>query len=331
MEKKRRYKMKKLLTIVFLICLAITFMTSTVLAKEEVQYLRVGGASIGGTWLLYAGKLAQIFEKEFPGIKSSALVSAGGVANCLQVQTKKMDIAFTHTVVSDMAFKGIEPFKEPTPDIRHVMSLFPAMLHFIVSNKCPELKEFPDLYKKPYRMSVQHQGHWVHVNRMLAFYNMSLEEFQKKGGRISFLGIGAMANMMQAGNLDIAVIMDPYRSAGILQVDQNPGFHFMPLKVEEYIAKYPGWIKCLVPKGTYKSLNEDYYGIGTLNCLIAHKDMSADFVYKILVAITKNLDLLNEVIPEGLKVKPQNMPIGNAIPLHPGAKKFYEEKGLLKK
>jgi len=125
--------------------------------------------------------------------------------------------------------------------------------------------------------------------------------------------------------------MDPYRSAGILQVDQNPGFHFMPLKVEEYIAKYPGWIKCLVPKGTYKSLNEDYYGIGTLNCLIAHKDMSADFVYKILVAITKNLDLLNEVIPEGLKVKPQNMPIGNAIPLHPGAKKFYEEKGLLKK
>jgi len=323
--------MKRFLKILLLACLIVAFFSPMAVAKEETQYLRIGGASIGGTWLLYAGKLVQIFEKEFTGIKSSALVSAGGVANCVQVQAKKMDFAFTHTVVADMAFKGMTPFKEPTPDIRHVMSLFPAMIHFIISNKCPEIKEFPDIYKKPYRMSVQHQGHWVHVNRMLAFYDMSLEEFQKKGGRISFLGVGAMANMMQDGNLDFATIMDPYRSGGLLQIDQNPGFHFMPLKIEPYIAKYPGWIKCKVPKGTYRSVNEDYYGLGTLNSVICHKDMPNDFVYKVLAAITKNLDTLNEVIPEGLKVKPQDMPVGYAITLHPGAKKFYEDRGLLKK
>ncbi len=322
--------MKRFLKLLLSVCLLVVFLSPMASAKE-FQYLRIGGASIGGTWLLYAGKLVQITEKEFPGMKSSALVSAGGVANCIQAQAKKMDFAFTHTVVADMAFRGTAPFKEPTPDIRHVMSLFPAMIHFIISNKCPEIKEFPDIYKKPYRMSVQHQGHWVHVNRMLAFYNMSLEEFQKKGGRISFLGIGAMANMMQDGNLDIATIMDPYRSGGLLQIDQNPGFHFMPLKIEPYTAQYPGWIKCRVPKGTYKSVKEDYYGIGTLNSVICHKDMPDDFVYKVLAAITKNLDTLNEVIPEGLKVKPQDMSLGYAIPLHPGAKKFYQDRGLLKK
>lgn len=323
--------MKKIYKVVILSCFLLAFMSSMVLAKEEIKYLRIGGASIGGTWLLYAGKLVQIMEKEFPGIKASALVSAGGVANCVQVQAKKMDLAFTHTVVASMARKGEEPFTQPIPDIRHVMSLFPAMMHFIVSNKCPELKEFTDLYKKPYRISVQHKGHWVHLNRMLAFYNMSLEELQKKGARISFLGIGAMANNMQDGNLDFATIMDPYRSAGLLQIDQNPGFHFMPLKVDDYVSKYPGWIKCKIPQGTYKSVPGDYYGIGTLNSVITHKDTPEDFVYKVLAAITKNLDVLNEVIPEGLKVKPQDMPVGYAIPLHPGAKKFYEDRGLLKK
>ncbi len=323
--------MKKFLEVKFLAILMLVLIAPGAMAKEEIKYLKIGGASIGGTWLLYAGKLVQIFEKEFPGIKASALVSAGGVANCVQVQAKKMDFAFTHTVVASMARKGEEPFTQPIPDIRHVMSLFPAMMHFIVSNKCPELKEFPDLYKKPYRISVQHKGHWVHLNRMLAFYNMSLEELQKKGGRISFLGIGAMANNMQDGNLDFATIMDPYRSAGLLQIDQNPGFHFMPLKVDDYITKYPGWIKCKVPRGTYKSIADDYYGIGTLNSVITHKDTPADFVYKVLAAITKNLDVLNEVIPEGLKVRPQDMPVGYAIPLHPGAKKFYEDRGLLKK
>jgi TRAP transporter TAXI family solute receptor len=323
--------MKRVLKTILLAWFMVGFISAAAFAKEEIQYLRIGGASIGGTWLLYAGKLVQILEKEFPKTKASAVVSAGAVANCVQVQAKKMDFAFTHTVVAGMAFKGEEPFTQVIPNIRHVMSLFPAMIHFIVSNKCPELKEFPDLYKKPYRMSVQHQGHWVHVNRMLAFYNMSLEEFQKKGGRISYLGIGAMANNMQDGNLDIATIMDPYRSAGLLQIDQNPGFHFMAVKTEPYTAKYPGWIKCKVPKGTYKSVKEDYYGLGTLNSLITHKDTPDDFVYKVLEAITKNLDVMNEVIPEGLKVKPQDMPVGYAIPLHPGAKKFYEERGLLKK
>jgi len=300
-------------------------------AKEEIKYLRVGGASIGGTWLLYAGKLVQIFEKEFPGIKSSALVSGGGHANCVQIQAKKMEFGFTHTVTADIAFYGKPPVTERTPDVRHVMSLFPAMIHYIISNKCPELKEFPDLYKKPYRMSVQSKTQYEYVNQLLAFNNMSLEEFKKKGGKISFLGIGNMANMMQDGNLDFGVIQDPYRSGGILQVDQNPGIHFMPVKIEPFIGKHPGWIKCKIPKGTYNSVKDDYYGLGTLNSVVCHKDMPDDFVYKVLAAITKDLDTLNEVIPEGLKVKPQDMPVGSAIPFHSGAKKFYEDRGLMKK
>jgi len=68
----------------------VVFSMSNTSAAAETQYMRVGGASIGGTWLLYAGKVVQIIEKEFPGIKASALVSGGGQANCVQIQNKKM-------------------------------------------------------------------------------------------------------------------------------------------------------------------------------------------------------------------------------------------------
>jgi TRAP transporter TAXI family solute receptor len=300
-------------------------------AKEEMKFMRIGGASIGGTWLLYAGKMVQIVEKEFPSIKATAMVSGGGAANCIQVQNKKMELGFTHTVTADIAYFGKPPVTERTPDIRHLMSMFPAMIHLVVSNKTPALKEIPDLYKKPYRMSVQTKTQHEYMNQILGLYDMSVEEFKKKGGKLSYLGVGNMANMMQDGNLDIGVIQDPYRSGGIMQVDLNPGFHFLPIKVDAFLAKYPAWIKAKIPKGTYKSVTEDYYGLAMMNSVICSKDMPDEFVYKLLEAITKNLDILNEVIPEGLKVEPKDLPVGFSIPIHPGAKKFYQDRGLMKK
>jgi hypothetical protein len=300
-------------------------------AKEEMKFLRIAGSSIGGTWLLYAGKMVQIVEKEFPAIKATALVSGGGAANCVQIQSKKMELGFTHTVTADIAYYGKPPMTERTPDIRHVLSLFPAMIHIVISNKAPEIKEITDIYKKPYRMSVQSKTQHEYMNQILEMYNMSLEEFKKKGGKLSYLGVGNMANMMQDGNLDVGVIQDPYRSGGIMQVDQSPGFHFLPIKVDAFLAKYPAWVKAKVPKGTYKSVTEDYYGLAMLNSVICSKDMPDEFVYKLLEAVTKNLDIMNEVIPEGLKVKPEDLPVGFSIPLHSGAQKFYQDKGLMKK
>lgn len=323
--------MQKRFVLILLVVMTLTWGPSDSFAKEEMKFMRIGGASIGGTWLLYAGKMVQIVEKEFPGIKATALVSGGGQANCVQIQSKKMELGFTHTVTADIAYYGKPPATERTADIRHLMSLFPAMIHVIVSNKCPELKEFPDLYKKPYRMSVQSKTQYEYINQILEFYSMSLEDFKKKGGKLSFLGIGNMASMMQDGNLDVGVIQDPYRSGGIMQVDQNPGIHFLPMKVDAFLAKYPAWIKTTIPKGTYNSVKEEYTGLAMLNSVVCHKDMPDDFVYKLLEAVTKNLDILNEVIPDGLKVKPQDLPVGFSIPIHPGAKKFYEDRGLMKK
>jgi len=322
--------MRRWIGLGFLAFALLVFGASLGLAKEEIKYLRVGGASIGGTWLLYAGKMVQIIEKEFPGIKASALVSGGGAANCIQIDHKKMEFGFTHTVTADIAYRGVYYAKEKSTNIRHVMSLFPAMLHFIASNKCPEIKEFPDLLKKPYRMSVQSKTLELYTNWAMEPFNMSIDGLKKKGIKLSYLGIGNVANMMQDGNLDFAVIMDPYRSGGALQIDRNPGFHYLPLKIEAFMAAHPGWVKMRVPKETYESLKEDAYSIATLNSVVCHKDMPADFVYQILDAVVKNLSILNEVIPEGLKVKPEDMPVGHSIPLHAGAEKFYRDRGLLK-
>lgn len=308
----------------------VVFGMANTSAAAETQYMRVGGASIGGTWLLYAGKVVQIIQKEFPNIKASALVSGGGAANCVQIDHKKMELGFTHTVTANIAYNGKYYAKEKSENVRHVMSLFPAMLHFIASNKRPELKEFPDLLKKPYRMSVQSKTLELYANWAMELYGMSIDQLKKQGVKLSYLGIGNVANMMQDGNLDFGVIMDPYRSGGALQIDRTPGFHYLPVKVEEYLAKYPGWVKMRVPAGTYESIKEDYFGVATINSVVCHKDMPEDFVYKLLDAITKNLDILNEVIPEGLKVKPSDMPVGHSIPMHPGAEKYYRDRGLLK-
>lgn len=100
----------------------LTFGPTSTRATEEIKYLRIGGGTIGGTWLLYAGKLVQIVEKEFPGIQASAIVGQG-MANCAQIQNKNMEMGFTHTVTAEIAYNGKLPPTQPTRDVRHLMSL----------------------------------------------------------------------------------------------------------------------------------------------------------------------------------------------------------------
>ena len=97
---------------------------------------------------------------------------------------------------------------------------------------------------------------------------------------------------------------------------------------DKFIAKYPYFAKGVVPKGTYKSnKDKDIETLTLWNFMVVHKDTPDDFVYEVLKNTFGNIDILIAAHNSAVEVKPENV-IYSPVPLHPGAVKFYQEKGI---
>jgi TRAP transporter TAXI family solute receptor len=97
---------------------------------------------------------------------------------------------------------------------------------------------------------------------------------------------------------------------------------------DKFIAKYPYFAKDVMPKGTYKSNpDQDLPTLTLWNFMVVHKDTPDDFVYEVLKTTFANVDILIAAHPSANETKPEAV-IYSPVPLHPGAVKFYQEKGI---
>jgi TRAP transporter TAXI family solute receptor len=89
-----------------------------------------------------------------------------------------------------------------------------------------------------------------------------------------------------------------------------------------------GYLKHVVPKGTYTNVDYDVPGIGYLSHLVVSAKLPDDLVYRITKALAKNIPRFGEVIKDMKGVTPKDLAVDIGIPFHPGALKYYKEVGL---
>jgi len=96
------------------------------------------------------------------------------------------------------------------------------------------------------------------------------------------------------------------------------------------MAKYPFYTTQVVPAGTYKDQNQNVTTVAVKSMLAVSSKLSADLVYQMLVTMYNNVDRLIAAHSQGRNVKIETGLEGMSIPLHPGAEKYFKEKGVLK-
>jgi TRAP transporter TAXI family solute receptor len=99
---------------------------------------------------------------------------------------------------------------------------------------------------------------------------------------------------------------------------------------DDLIKMDPYFIKSTVPKGSYPGMTQDVETVASPAYLICLESLKTDDVYRITKAIFDNLKDIAASHKQGENVKLETALIGSTIPLHPGAEKFYKEKGLVK-
>lgn len=301
--------------------LAVSSMFATAQA-ENPKFLSMLTGGTGGTYYPLGGAIAKIVSDE-TGIKTDALSSNASADNIIALNDGEAEIAFTQTDVAAYAIDGINNFKDKKIEgIQALGSLYPETVQIITTEKSG-IKTVNDLKGKKVSVGAPGSGTYVSAEQILEVYGLNMKDI-----RAQHLDFGESVGGIQDGNIDAAFITAGTPTGAVEQLTATAKVNVLPIDGEEakkLIDKYPFYGVDTIKEGTY-GLANDVDSVAVLAMLVVQKALPEDAVYNITKAIYENLDKIAHAKAKEISLDKALDGIG--FDLHPGAKKYYEEKGL---
>jgi len=319
-EKKKRYISR--MGIALIVGAMVLGFTSLVWAEI---ILKVGTGPVGGNWFPLGAVLSTIVNEKVEGVRAAPTLG-GGTSNLKALNAGTQDFSLTIGMTNANAWAGNPPFKKKYRNARSVFNTYINTIHAYTPAHTG-IKTVEDCKGK--RISPGKKGFTGEVmwNLILKEYGITYKDFSK----VELVGYDEGAKLMKDKHLDVYMILTFAPSAPFLEVDAFTPitvFTCSPAIQKRMIEKYPGFGKTIVPGGIYKNLPNDLETIGSPCVFACRKDLPEDVIYKITKAFWENYKLTWKINPGFNKfIKPENALEGLALPLHPGAFKYYNEKG----
>ncbi|MGI6442470.1 MAG: TAXI family TRAP transporter solute-binding subunit [Synergistaceae bacterium] len=297
--------------------------------KESFMSIATGGTS--GTYYAVGGALAAAVSKEGK-VKCTAETGNASVANVNLIATKGIEIAFVQNDVTYWGVKGEHMFadKGALDNIRAVASLYPEHLQMVIT-KDSGIQKFTDLKGK--RVGVGAPGSGTEGDVQALFDVANLDKSYKDLKKADFLDFAGIADRFKDEQIDAGFVVAGYPTTAIMDLTTTKNnvtlMSFDDEFLKELNAKYPFFVASSIPANTYTGVTEEVKTPAVMAILITHADVPEEDIYNFLTAMYKNIDDIGAAHAKGKEITLDKALDGLTAPLHPGAVKFFTEKGLM--
>jgi uncharacterized protein len=312
-----------------LLRISVAFATMAFTAVSFAQNLSIGTGGTGGVYYPMGGGIAAVLSKHVPGMQATAEVTGGSVDNLKLIGTDKPYVGFTMADAGLDALKGEDKFKGNKIPVRTLMVLYPNRMH-VVSVEGRGIGKMADLKGK--RISTGSSGSATEV---MAFRILEAAGLDKdKDVKRERLGVAESVNAMKDNKIDAFFWVGGLPTAAVTDLANTPGTKIKMIDHAELVPKMNQkygnlYIEDTITKTVYKGMDADNKQATVMNLLVAHEKMDEKTAYNIVKTIfDKKADLVAvHKEAENFKLENQN---GKAtpIPFHPGAAKYFAEKGV---
>ena len=292
-------------------------------AGAQQKSLTLGTASVGGTYFVYGGVVASLLTQKI-GANVSTQQTQGPNQNVILVDGKQVELGMTTMGVALQAWNGAGEWTKGKKynNIRAVFPMYDTPFHFIAAEKSG-IKSVADMKGK--RVGVGPKAGTCGTYFPLMFKALGLN-VDIRYGQASDMGGQLGDGLIDAFPFCAGVPISVYTEIEA----QRPVrfFTFTAAELAKVKKAIPELSDSTIPKGTYKSQTEDHKTVGLFNFFIVHKDMDADTVYKIAKAVLENNADMVKGHAASKETLLQNWDKNTFLPFHPGAVKYYKEKGI---
>lgn len=323
-------KVKPLLATLYLPLFLVFILVSPASAKEE--FVRIA-SGLAGTYPIMGAKAAELINKYIPGVKASTIMR-GATEGCLRVNKGEAEMSIDYSFDSKQLFDGTGASGIKAPNLRHLMTLYGSVYQPISVTKAGVTK-LSQLKEKPYRVWGASKGSVFYQLCVAALqaHGLTYDDVKKAGGVMEAFDYGQTIEAIQDGRLDVSFYAGPVPYQVLQQVAKNPGFSLIGFD-NDSIAKMqqllPGTGKTIVKAGSYPGQTEDKLLPYLVNEWQIGAHVSDELAYQITKVLVEHYKDFHGLFAGSQEIGPDVLLTHYAIPVHPGAVRYYKEIGKMK-
>ena len=320
--------MKRKAFAISVLAVSAALIAGAALAQQGLN-IAIATGGTGGVYYPLGGGMANVLSKHVPGMQASARVTGGSVDNLKLIGSQQSEVALVMVDAALDALKGEDKFKGSPVDVRTLMVLYPNRMH-VVSMDGTGVEKMSDLKGK--RVSTGSPGSATEV---MAFRVSEAAGLDKdKDMRRERLGVAESVNALKDRKIDAFFWVGGLPTAAVTDLGATPNVKIKMIDhadtVEKMNKKYDNlYTTGVIPAKTYPGQDKDNPIAVVQNILVANAKMSDKVAYDIVKTFIEKRDELVAVHAEAESIKLENQsPKNSPIPWHPGAVKYFSDKGL---
>lgn len=295
-------------------------------AKAQ-QFVNVLTGGTSGVYYPLGVALGKIYGDKISGIKTQVQATRASVENLQLLEQGRGEIAFTLGDSLKAAWDGDEEagFKAKLGKLRTIGAIYPNYIQ-LVATKESGISSIADLKGKSLSVGAVRSGTELNTRAILTAAGMTYKDL----GKVEYLPFAESVDLMknrqlgatlQSAGLGVASIRDLATATEVTVVS-------VPKAVVDKIG--PPFVSVEIPANTYRGQDKPVPTAAVINYLVTHSGVSDDLAYQMTKQVFENLPDLVSAHAAAKEITLAGASKGSPIPLHPGAERYYREKGLLK-
>lgn len=294
-------------------------------AKAE-QFVNILTGGTSGVYYPLGNALSSIYGKALPDAKVTVQATKASVENLNLLQAGRGELAFTLGDSLTQAWAGVEEagYKTKLDKLRAVAGIYSNYIQ-VVATGGSGIKTLADLKGKRVSVGAPKSGTELNARAVFKAAGLSYEDM-----KVQYLPFGESVELLKNKQLDATLQSAGLGVSSIRDLASNDDIVIVAIP-PEVIAKIgdAAYLSATIPANTYKGQAADVATAAVRNFLVTHAGVPEPVVYSMTKAMFENMPDLVAAHSSAKEISQESAPTV-PIPLHPGAERYYREKGLVK-
>ncbi len=298
-------------------------------AEAQQKFATIGTGGVTGVYYAVGGAVCRLMNKDRKahGIRCSVESTGGSAYNVNTIKAGELDFGLAQSDVQFTSLKGEGAFKDNAfPELRAVFSVHPEPFT-VLSRRDANITKFEELKGKRVNVGNPGSGTRASMDELLAALGWKISDFSL----VSELRADEHGPALCDGKIDAFFYGVGHPSANIQDPTTTCGAKLVSITgpaIEKLIAAKPYYAKATIPGGLYNNNPQPTETYGVLATLVTSAKVPDETVYQLVKAVFDNFNEFKGLHPAFANLDPAKMvKEGNSAPLHPGAVRYYKEKG----
>ena len=299
---------------------------SAPVAQAE-QFINVLTGGTSGVYYPLGVAMGKIYGEKITGVKTQVQATKASVENLVLLQQGRGEIAFTLGDSLKAAWEGDTEagFKTKLDKLRTIGAIYANYIQ-IVATAESGIKTLADLKGKSLSVGAPKSGTELNSRAILAAAGMSYKDL----GKVEYLPFAESVDLMKNRQLNATLQSAGLGVASLKDLSTSSEINVVAVPKETVDKIGSPFVSVIIPANTYTGQDKDVPTAAVVNYLVTSSAVSDDLAYQMTKLVYESLPELANAHAAGKEIKLEAAATGSPVPLHPGAIRFYKEKGLIK-